>query len=137
MLQIAIVATLLVIAAGFAYVSSRTITAAADRDELGRHRFLSGFASRRNLSPELLIQTYEALARRTNAGSRALGPATRLREDLGLSLADVEDIVLLVAARCEGHIPTGLELDRIAREVSTVEELVDYLTPFVAVEQAA
>lgn len=135
MSHLAIVATLLVLAVAFVVVSSRTIAAAAQRDELGRHRFLSAFASH-GLPAELLVRTYEALARRATA-ARPLGPSTRLIEDLGLGLVDAEDLALLIAARCEGRIPTGRDLDRLGCSVRTVEDLVCFLSPFCLVELAA
>ncbi len=136
MSQLTIVAALLVVAIAFAVVSSRTITAAAQRDELGRHRFLSAFASR-GLPAELLVRTYEALSRRTMMPGRQLGPATRLADDLGLGLVDAEDLALLIAARCEGRIPCARDLDELGRSVHTVEDLVYFLAPFCLVEMAA
>lgn len=131
-----ILATLLVLAVAFVVVSSRTIAAAAHRDELGRHRFLSAFASR-GIPAELLVRTYEALARRATVPDRPLGPSTRLVEDLGLGLVDAEDLALLIAARCEGRIPTGRDLDHLGRSVRTVDDLVCFLSPFCLVELAA
>lgn len=136
MLQIVIVVALLVVALTFAAVSSRTISAAAQRDELGRHRFLSAFAGHR-LPAELLIQAYDALSRRVGPPGVTLGPATELAGDLGFSRMDAEDLALLIAARCEGRIPTASDLDHLDDSVRTVEDLLLFLHPFVAVPMAA
>ncbi len=137
MLPLAIVATLVAVAVAFAIVSSRTITAAASRrDELGRHRFLSAFNSH-GLPAELLVQTYEALSRRIAAPTLVLGPATTLAGELGLTRIDAEDLALLIAARCEGRIPTAHDLDVLDDSVRTVEDLLAFLHPFVALPVAA
>jgi hypothetical protein len=135
-LPIVVVATLLLLACTFATVSSRTISAATRHDELGRHRFLSAFGSHR-FPAELLVHTFEALDRRVGARSVTLGPATALGEDLGLTRLDAEDVALLVAARCDGRIPTARDLDLLDDEVRTVEDLLVFLHPFVAVPVAA
>ncbi|MDF1502308.1 hypothetical protein [Roseisolibacter sp. H3M3-2] len=136
MLPIVVVVALLLVAAAFAAASSRTISAAARHDELGRHRFLSAFNGRR-LPAELLVQTYEALSRRVGAPAVALVPATALAGDLGLTRMDAEDLALLIAARCEGRIPTAHDLDVLDDSVRTVEDLLEFLHPFVAVPVAA
>ena len=136
MLPIVIVVTLLVVAGTFAAVSSRTISAAAQRDELGRHRFLSAFNGHR-LPAELLIQAYDALTRRVSPPGVAIGPATQLAADLGFSRMDAEDLALLIAARCQGRIPTAHDLDELDESVRTVEDLLSFLHPFVAVPMAA
>jgi hypothetical protein len=135
-LQIAIVVALLVVALTFAAVSSGTISAAAQRDELGRHRFLSAFSGHR-LPAELLIQAYDALTRRVAPPGVSIGPATALATDLGLSRIDAEDLALLIAARCNGRIPTAHDLDDLDDQVQTVEDLLLFLHPFVAVPMAA
>ena len=136
MLQIAIVATLLVVAVGFALISSRTIAAAAQHDELGRHRFLSAFNSHR-LPAEMLVQAYDALSRRVSAPGVPITPASRLAEDLGLTRTDAEDVALLIAARCEGRIPAARDLDQLDLAVHTVEDLLNFLEPFCDVAIAA
>ncbi len=136
MLPIAIVLSLLVVAIGFALASSRTIAAAAQHDELGRHRFLSAFSAHR-LPAEMLVQAYDALSRRVSAPGVPLTPATRLAEDLGLTRADAEDLALLIAARCEGRIPTARDLDQLGLAVHTVEDLLNFLEPFCDVALAA
>ncbi|MGZ8414561.1 MAG: hypothetical protein ACXW05_17675 [Gemmatirosa sp.] len=136
MLQFAIVAALLIVALAFAAVSSRTISAAAQRDELGRHRFLSAFNAHR-LPAELLVHTYDALTRRTAPADITIGPSTALASDLGLSRIDAEDLALLIAARCNGRIPTAHDLDDLDQRVYTVEDLLHFLHPFVAVPMAA
>jgi hypothetical protein len=136
MLQLAIVSSLLIVAVGFAVVSSRTITAAAAHDELGRHRFLSAFNSHR-MPAEMLVQAYDALSRRVSAPGVPITPATRLAEDLGLTRADAEDVALLVAARCEGRIPAARDLDQLDMAVHTVDDLLNFLEPFCDVAIAA
>jgi hypothetical protein len=136
MLQIAILAALLVTAGGFALVSSRTISAAAQHDELGRHRFLSAFNSLR-MPAELLIQAYDALSRRISAPGVPITPGSRLAEDLGLTRMDAEDLALLIAARCEGRIPTARDLDQLDLAVHTVEDLLNFLEPFCDTALAA
>jgi hypothetical protein len=135
-LPIVVVATLLLLAGTFAAVSSRTISAARHHDELGRHRFLAA-CNRYRLPAELLVHTFEALNRRGGAPNVALGPATVLATDLCLTRLDVEDLALLVAARCDGRIPTARDLDLLDAEVRTVEDLLLFLHPFVAVPVAA
>jgi hypothetical protein len=136
MLQIAIVASLLLVAGGFALVSSRTISAAAQRDELGRHRFLSAFSAHR-LPAELLIQAYDTLSRRVSAPGVPMTPGSRLAEDLGLTRMDAEDLALLIAARCEGRIPSARDLDQLDLAVHTVEDLLNFLEPFCETALAA
>ena len=136
MLPIVAVTTLVLLAGTFAAVSSRTISAAARHDELGRHRFLSAFNGHR-LPAELLVQTYEALSRRVGAPNAVLGPATALAADLGFTRLDAEDLALLVAARCDGRIPRAQDLDVLDDEVRTVEDLLLFLHPFVETPVAA
>lgn len=136
MLQILVVATLLLVAGTFAAVSSRTIAAGTGQDELGRHRFLAAFNGHR-IPAELLVQTYDALNRRVGAPNVALLPGTALAAELCLTRLDVEDLALLVAARCDGRIPSARDLDMLDDEVRTVEDLLLFLHPFVAVPVAA
>jgi hypothetical protein len=134
--QIAIVATLILVAVGFALVSSRTISAAAQHDELGRHRFLSAFNAHR-LPAEMLVQAYDALSRRVSAPGVPIAPSSRLAEDLGLTRMDAEDLALLIVARCEGRIPNARDLDRLDLAVHTVEDLLNFLEPFCETSLAA
>ena len=136
MLQLAIIATLLIVAVTFALVSSRTIAAAAELDEVGRRRFLSAFNGRR-MPAEMLVQAYDALSRRVSAPGVPITPATRLAEDLGLTRTDAEDVALLIAARCEGRIPAARDLDQLDMAVHTVEDLLNFLEPFCDVAIAA
>jgi hypothetical protein len=136
MLQIAILATMLFVAIAFAVASSRTIEAAAQHDELGRHRFLSTF-NRHRLPAEMLVQAYDALSRRVSAPGVAITPGARLAEDLGLTRTDAEDVALLIAARCEGRIPGARDLDQLDMAVHTVEDLLNFLEPFCDVAIAA
>lgn len=140
MFQLTAVALAFVLAAGFALASSRTITRAgrADSDTAARHRFLAAFDARGAAGrppADLLVQTYETLARRLDDGvpRQALRPGARLAADLGLSAADVEDVALLVAARCDGRLPHARDLDALHDEAETVEGLVRFLGRFVEV----
>lgn len=146
MLLATLLSALLAIALGFGVVASRAISRAghAERDSAARHRFLAAFDARgpggagaARVPSELLVQTYETIAARAADRARALRPAARLDRDLGLTRADVEDVALLVTARCEAHLPHGRDLDALAREVRTVEEFVRFLAPFVESGSAA
>jgi len=136
--QLTAVALAFVLAAGFVLASSRTITRAerAESDTAARRRFLAAFDARGaagRAPADLLVQTYETLARRLDAGlpRQALRPGARLAADLGLSAADVEDVALLVVARCDGRLPHARDLDVLHHEAETVEELVRFLGQFV------
>ena len=128
----------LALAAAFGLAASRSITRAgrAEAATAARHRFLAAFDRRgtAHAPADLLVQTYETLASRVadEAPRRELRPGTRLAADLGLGRADLEDVALLVAARCEVRLPRGRDLDALHREVTTVEHLVDYLARFAA-----
>ena len=129
MLELAIFATLLVLAAGFVTGGARAL-AQADRREIGgRGRFLSAFDGR-TIPAELLVQTYETLSRRVGPMGRDIRPADRLADGLGLTSTDIEDVALLVAARCEARIPTAHDLDELDGRVRTVDDLVQFLAPF-------
>ena len=79
---------------------------------------------------ELLVQAYETLSRRVGTTIREVRPADRMAEQLGLSDVDVEDVALLIAARCEARIPTAHDLDELDARVRTVEDLIRFLAPF-------
>lgn len=138
MLSLTAVALCLTLAVAFALAASRAVTRAgrAKTSTAARHRFLMAFDTRPADRPpaDLLVQTYEALARRLDDGvpHADLRPAARLHADLGIGKEDLEDVVLLVAARCEARLPRGRDLDALHREVDTVEQLVDYLARFTA-----
>ena len=138
MFSLTAVVLCLILAVVFALAASRAVTRAgrAEAPTAARHRFLMAFDARPEGRPpaDLLVQTYEALARRLDDGvPRAdLRPAARLRADLGIGKEDLEDVALLVAARCEARLPRGRDLDALHREVDTVEQLVDYLARFAA-----
>jgi hypothetical protein len=134
-----VAAAVVLLAAAFALASLRAIARAgrAEAPTVARHRFLAAFDAREaplgRPPADLLVQTYETLARRLDDGvpHADLRPGARLAADLGLTRADVEDVALLVAARCEGRLPRGRDLDALHHEVTTVEHLVDYLARFV------
>ncbi len=136
MLSITAAAVCLVLAGAFAVAASRAITRAgrADAATAARHRFLSAFDARGagRLPADLLVQTFETLARRLDGGvpHGELRPGAALAADLGLGRGDIEDVALLVAARCELRLPRGRDLDALHQEVTTVEEFVEYLARF-------
>jgi hypothetical protein len=131
--QIAIVTALLLTAVLFALVSSRAIDRADSRDEVARHLFLAGFDGS-GVEPNLLLSVFDALRRRVPADVDVMRPADHLAVTYGLTQADAEDIVLLVAARGEGQLPTPTDLDRLGEQVRTVADLVRFLVPFCATE---
>ena len=129
MFQIAIVTALLLTAVLFALVSSRTIDQADSRDEVARHLFLAGFDGS-GVSSTLLLNVFEALRRRVPPDVDVMRPADHLAAMYGFTQADAEDVVLLVAAQGEGHLPTPTDLDRLGEQVRTVADLVRFLVPF-------
>ena len=129
MLELAILATLVVSATAFVAAGSRALSR-AERGELGgRRRFLAAFDGS-TLPAELLVQAYETLARRVGPSVREIRPADRMGETLGMSDMDVEDVALLIAARCEARIPTARDLDELGARARTVDDLVRFLAPF-------
>lgn len=141
--QLTAVALAFVLATGFALASARVIARAerAEADSAARHRFLAAFDARGAVGrppADLLVQTYETLARRLGDGRprQALRPGARLATDLGLGAADLEDVALLVAARCDARIPHARDLDALHHEAETVEQLVGFLGRFVEAEGA-
>lgn len=130
MLPIAILSLLLVGATGFAVASVRALAPRHGAlDVPWRRQFLSEFDGE-GLSANVLVETYEALGRRTvGRGARVMRGAD-LSADLGLSAADVEDVALLVVARCDGSLPTAADLNALDHAVRTVGELVRFVTPF-------
>lgn len=132
MLVLAVIATLSLVAAAFSAVGSHAIDHANRQEIGGRDRFVAAFGRRHRFPAALLAQTYDILSRRTTPPVRDLRPADRLDLTLGMSAADVEDVALLVAARCEGRIPTARDLDELDAHVRTVHDLVGFLVPFCA-----
>ena len=129
MFQIAIVTALLLTAVLFALVSSRAIDSADSRDEVARHLFLASFDGS-GVAPSLLLEVFEALRRRVPQGVDVMRPADQLAATYGFTQEDAEDVVLLVAARSEGHLPGPADLDRLGQQVRTVADLVRFLVPF-------
>lgn len=136
MLVIAIVAALLVSAAGFAFSSSRALAATSAHEMPSRREFLAAYDGRA-VPAELLVQLYETLGRRLAGAGARVRPTARLAEELGLTAEDVEDVALLVLARCHGRLPHAADLDALVARVRTVGELVEFLTPFCATEPVA
>jgi hypothetical protein len=132
--QIAIVTALLLTAVGFAVVSSRAIDRADSRDEVARHLFIAAFDGT-NASFDLLVQAFDALRRRVPREIGVMRPADQLAATYGFTQADAEDVVLLVAARTEGQIPSPEDLDRLGEQVRTVADLVRFLMPFCTPQQ--
>jgi hypothetical protein len=128
-LQFAIFATFLLLAAGFVLAGSRALNAANRRELGGRNSFLAKFDGS-GIPADLLVQAYETLARRVSAEIRDIRPGDRLVENFGMSQADMEDVALLVAARCEARIPGAHELDELDERVRTVDDLVRFLAQF-------
>jgi hypothetical protein len=131
--QIAIVTALLLTAVVFALVSSRTIDRADSRDDVARHLFLAGFDGS-GISSALLLEVFEALRRRVPPGVDVMRPADQLAGTYGFTQEDAEDIVLIVASRGDGHLPTPSDLDRHGAPVRTVADLVRFLVPFTTPE---
>jgi hypothetical protein len=135
----AVALCLAAVATAFVLAGSRAVTRAgrSEATVAARHRFLAAFDARgaaAHTPADLLVQTFETLADRLDDGvpHAELRPASRLGADLGLGRADVEDVALLVAARCEARLPRGRDLDGLHREVDTVEQFVDYLARVTA-----
>jgi hypothetical protein len=128
-LVLACIATLTVLAAGFVQAGTRALQQANRREFGGRKRFVAEYGGR-GVPAEVLAQTYDTLSRRLPPKAGELRPDDRLGESLGMSAMDVEDVALLVAARCDGRIPTAHDLDELDREVRTVDDLVQFLAPF-------
>ncbi|HEY0779101.1 MAG TPA: hypothetical protein VGD56_14115 [Gemmatirosa sp.] len=130
MLPIAILALLLVGATGFAVASVRALAPRhGTLDVPWRRQFLSEF-DRDGLPANVLVEAFEALGRRTAGFGQRVRKSADLATDLGLSAADVEDIALLVVARCDGALPTAADLNALDRSVRTVGDLVRFLAPF-------
>ena len=129
MLPFAVFATFLLMATGFVVAGSRALAAANRRELGGRNSFLARFDGS-GLPADLLVQAYETLSRRVSAEIRDIRPGDRLVENFGMSAADMEDVALLVAARCEARIPSAHELDELDARVRTVDDLVRFLVPF-------
>lgn len=130
MLHIAILALLLTAALGFTAASLRVLARTDGVSDMpARREFLSEFDGD-GLPANMLVEAYEALGRRLGGRGERVTRAARLASDLGLSAADVEDVALLVAARCEGRLPARDDLERLDASVQTVGDLIDFLTPF-------
>lgn len=130
MVSIVILALLLTGATGFAIASIRALApSTVALDMPARRRFLAEFDGE-GVPANVLLETYEALGRRLGGRGQRVTRRARLGADLGLNAADVEDIALLVAARCGARLPTSTDLDVLDRSVETVSELIRYLRPF-------
>ncbi len=129
MFELVLVAALLATAVLFALFSSRAIDQASSRDEVARHLFLAGFDGS-GVAPALLVQTFDALRARVPHDVDVMRPTDQLAARYGFTQADAEDVVLLVAARTDGHIPAARDLDRLGESVRTVADLVRFLVPF-------
>lgn len=136
MLELAIVAVLISIALGFSLLTSRTLRRVEAVDTTNRHSFLASYDGSA-LPADVLVQTWDALARWLPEGVREIRQTDRLAEDYGLARLDIEDVALLIAARCEGRIPTGRDLDELDAHVRTVDDLVRFVAPFCMTRAAA
>jgi hypothetical protein len=129
-LQIAILALLLTAALGFTAVSLRVLARTDGISDMpARREFLSEFDGE-GLPANMLVEAYEALGRRLGGRGERVTRSARLAADLRLSAADVEDVALLVAARCEGRLPVRDDLERLDASVVTVGDLIGFLIPF-------
>ncbi len=130
MLSIAIIALLLVGATGFAIASIRALGGSASAHDMpSRRLFLAEFDGIA-VPANVLVEAYEAIGRRLSGRAQRVTRGARLADDLGLTPADVEDIALLVAARCEGRLPNAADLNVLDRSVDTVDDLISFLRPF-------
>jgi hypothetical protein len=141
MLPLTAIALCFTLAAGFALAASHAVTRAgrAEAASAARHRFLAAFDARGGHFPaHLLVETFTTLAQRLDDGvpHGELRPGARLQADLGIGREDLEDVTLLIAARCEARLMRGGDLDALHREVETVEQLVAYLARFVVAPPA-
>ena len=137
MLPLTAIALCFTLAAGFALAASRAVTRAGrvESATAARHRFLAAFDARGGHFPaDLLVETYDTLAQRLDnrVPNGELRPGARLQSDLGIGREDLEDVALLVTARCEARLPRGRDLDALHGEVDTVEQFVAYLARFMA-----
>ena len=143
MLLFVAVASSAALCVAFVAAGSRAVARAgrAEASVAARHRFVSAFdgAPADRLPAELLVEAFETLAVRLpdDVPLADLRPGARLRADLGLQPADVEDAALLVAARCDCRIPRGRDLDALHREVATVDQFVGYLARFARADRDA
>jgi hypothetical protein len=128
-LPFAVFATFLLLATGFLVAGSRALDSANRRELGGRNTFLARFDGT-GIPADLLVQAYETLSRRVSAEVRDIRPGDRLVENFGMTAADMEDVALLVAARCEARIPSAHELDELDARVRTVDDLVRFLVQF-------
>jgi hypothetical protein len=83
----------------------------------------------------VLAHTYDALHRRR--GRPVIRAGDELADTFGLSRLDVEDLALVVIARCGGRIPSAMDLDQLGRTVRSVDDLVAYVMTFCRVEELA
>jgi hypothetical protein len=135
-LVISLVGGSLLVALSLALTWSERLRARAAQADAGRLAFAEHFRPR-DVPDDVLTHSYDALRRRLPDAPAPVAPADQLRGEYRLSRLDVEDMALVIVARCGGRIPTGRELDDLQEDVVTVEDLVLYLTPFCRTAQLA
>jgi hypothetical protein len=128
-LPFALFASFALLATAFVGAGFRALERANRREMGGRNSFLARFDGT-GIPADLLVQAYETLSRRVSQDVRDIRPGDRLIETFGLSAADMEDVALLVAARCQARIPKAHELDELDARVRTVDDLVRFLARF-------
>jgi hypothetical protein len=135
-LVISLVGGSLVVALGLALAHSGRRRARDARGTAERAAFTHRFAQE-EVPDDLLTHTYDALHRRLPGEDVDVQPTDRIRSVYRLSRLDLEDMALVIVARCGGRIPSAAELDDLETHVATVEDLVLYLTPFCRTAQLA
>lgn len=63
-------------------------------------------------------------------GSTIVNPGDDLARDHRLAALDLEDAVLVIADRAGARLPGPRDLDQLAEQVHTVEDLLRFLDPF-------
>jgi hypothetical protein len=99
------------------------------RDVEAREAFVRQYDGRG--VPEHLLRNVYVQLRRGMPNERAeLRPTDGIADVHHLKGLDLEDAVLEIVARSGGRIPLPEELDQLRARVQTVDDLVEYLTPF-------
>ena len=129
MLVISLVGGSLLVALGLALARSERLRARVAQDDAARVDFAEHFRAQ-GVPEDVLTHTYEALRRRLPDAPADVSPDARLRGTYRLSRLDLEDMALVIVARCGGRIPSAAELDDLETGVASVEDLVMYLAPF-------
>jgi hypothetical protein len=135
------------LAVGFTVAAARAVSHAgrAEAAAAARGRFLLAVEARggdgATMPAGVAAEAFDTIAAHLDDDIpvRDVRPGARLAADLRLEQATVEDVALLIAARCDARLPRGRDLDALHREVTTVEQLIAYvarLAPVPAVHAA-